>query len=101
MVINGEYPNVFSCGNCGEKQELDYFDINRNTMVCKKCHGKVPDNEIITDSTVYALQFIVVTPVDKLFSFTVTDIVLKQLKHIIGSYMDKVIDKKFNSLEFL
>lgn len=101
LVINGEYPNVFSCGNCGEKQELDYFDINRNTMVCKKCHGKVPDNEIITDSTVYALQFIVVTPVDKLFSFTVTDIVLKQLKHIIGSYMDKVIDKKFNSLEFL
>ena len=82
LVINGEYPNVFSCGNCGEKQELDYF-------------------EIITDSTVYALQFIVVTPVDKLFSFTVTDIVLKQLKHIIGSYMDKVIDKKFNSLEFL
>ena len=23
LVINGEYPNVFTCGNCGEKENLD------------------------------------------------------------------------------
>jgi DNA repair protein RecO (recombination protein O) len=115
LVINGEYPNVFSCGNCGGKDGLDYFDISHDTMLCKNCHGNISGDKILnvpptgsvrrgtflSDSSVYALQFIVVTPVNKLFSFTVTEEVLEQMKRVVKSYMDKVIDKKFNSLEFL
>lgn len=101
LVINGEYPNVFSCGNCNAKENLDYFDYIHNTMLCKNCHGKVKPDKLISNSAVYALQFIVVTPVNKLFSFTVTEQVLEQMKGVIRGYMDKIIDKKFNSLEFL
>lgn len=101
LVINGEYPNVFTCGNCNGKENLDYFDIRHNTLLCKNCNGKISENELISDSAVYALQFIVVTPVDKLFSFKVTEKVLEQMKRIIKMYMDKVIDKRFNSLDFL
>lgn len=101
LVINGEYPNVFTCGNCNGKDNLDYFDVRHNTMLCKNCHGKISENERISDSAVYALQFIVVTPVNKLFSFNVTEEVLEQMKRVVKTYMDKVIDKRFNSLEFL
>lgn len=101
LVINGEYPNVFTCGNCGKNEELDYFDIHRNAMLCKHCHGSVKQEEILESSTVYALQYIVTSPINKLFTFNVKDSVLKQMENIIRQYIKKVVDKKFNSLEFL
>lgn len=101
LVINGEYPNMFSCGNCNAQENLDYFDLNRNTMLCKNCHGKIPENIQIEGSTLYALQYIIASPIEKLFTFKVTDRVLAQMKNVIRGYIDKHIDKKFNSLEFL
>ena len=101
LVINGEYPNVFTCGNCGEKENLDYFDEKSNTMICSNCHGKVSEKNIIDNSTIYALQYIVTSPITRLFSFDVTDKVLEQMKGIINKYIKKHIDRKFNSLEFL
>ncbi len=101
LVINGEYPNMFSCGNCGKKGELDYFDDSRNTMICTNCHGKVPVDKILDKSTVYALQYIITSPVAKLFSFNVTDKVLEQMKTIINGYVKKNVDKKFKSLDIL
>ena len=101
LVINGEYPNVFTCGNCGEKENLDYFDEKNSIMICSNCHGKVPEKNIIDNSTIYALQYIVTSPITRLFSFDVTDKVLEQMKGIINKYIKKHIDRKFNSLEFL
>lgn len=101
LVINGEYPNVFSCGNCGSKEELDYFDTNRNTMLCKQCHSSTKKDNLLEESTVYALQYIVTSPINKLFTFNVKDNVLEQLERIIGQYIKKVVDKKFNSLDFI
>ena len=101
LVINGEYPNVFSCGNCGSKEELVYFDINQNTMLCKQCRGSVKKGQRLEESTVYALQYIVTSPINKLFTFNVKDSVLEQLEKIISQYIKKVVDKKFNSLDFI
>lgn len=101
LVINGEYPNMFSCGNCGSKENLDFFDLNHNTMLCKNCHSVIPKNRLLNGSTLYALQFIITSPINKLFTFKVTDEVLKQMQEIIRSYINKHIDRKFNSLEFL
>ena len=101
LVINGEYPNMFSCGNCNSQENLDYFDLNRNTMLCKNCHGKIPENIQIESSTLYALQYIITSPIEKLFTFKVADRVLAQLQNVIRGYIKKHIDRKFNSLEFL
>lgn len=101
LVINGEYPNLFSCGVCGRKEELDCFDLKRNSLICKNCHGILNEKEKLLDSTVYSLQYIATSPIKRLFSFNVKDEVLIQMKNIIHQYIDKVIDKKFNSLDFL
>lgn len=101
LVINGEYPNLFTCGNCGKAEELEYFDIHRNTMLCKQCRGSAKQDGILDLSTVYALQYIVTSPINKLFTFNVKDNILKQMENIIAQYIKKVVDKKFNSLEFL
>ena len=101
LVINGEYPNMFSCGNCNTKENLDYFDLEHNTMLCRNCHGNVSKNMQIDDSTLYALQFIITSPIEKLFTFKVTDSVLGKMEDVIRGYINKHIDRKFNSLEFL
>lgn len=101
LVLNGEYPNVFSCGNCGSKEEIDYFDLNHNSVLCKQCHGSIKQRSLLDASTVYALQYIITSPINKLFTFQVKDSVLEQMENIIGQYIKKVVDKKFNSLDFI
>ena len=101
LVINGEYPDVFTCGKCGSKENIDFFDVTHDTVVCENCHGALPDSKKLKTSTVYALQYIVTAPMNKLFAFTVKDDILEQLDNVIGSYMEKQVDKRFNSLEFL
>lgn len=101
MVLNGEYPNLFECGNCRAKSELDYFDMSRNIMLCKNCHGIIGKDKVMENSTLYALQFIITTPIEKLFTFNVTEQVLGQMESLIHKYIERHIDRKFKSLEFL
>ncbi len=101
LVINGEYPDVFACGRCGSKENLDFFDASHDTLICENCHGALPDSKKLKTSTVYALQYIVTSPMNKLFAFSVKDDILEQLDNVIGSYMEKQVDKHFNSLDFL
>lgn len=53
------------------------------------------------DSTVYTVSFIVNTSVEKLYTFTVSEEVLKELSEIAADYRKRFIDRKFKSLEIL
>lgn len=53
------------------------------------------------ESTVYTMSFIVNTPVEKLYTFTVSEEVLKELSEIAKEYRKRFIDRKFKSLEIL
>jgi DNA repair protein RecO (recombination protein O) len=50
------------------------------------------------DSTRYTLQFILSTPLEKLYSFTVSDEVLAELKQIMKEYMAHYVHHDFKSL---
>ena len=52
-------------------------------------------------STFYTMEFIVMTQVEKLFTFKVTDEVLEEIGGIIDDFMSKHIDREFSSLELL
>jgi len=52
-------------------------------------------------STVYALRYIASSSIEKLYTFTVTDTVLEQLKQVAEEYMRKIVGHHFNSLEVL
>ena len=55
----------------------------------------------LNTSTFYTMQYIVSSPIPKLYSFTVTEVVLKELAMVMGRWRSKYIDKEFKSLEFL
>lgn len=103
MVMNGEYPDFFRCVITGEKDAglLTYFSMYRHGMVSEAAHGQVPDAIAITQSTLYALQFIVCTPIGKLFSFAVTENVLTELRMVCDRCRHAYIDRSMKSLEIL
>lgn len=53
------------------------------------------------ESTRYAVNYIMETSVEKLYTFTVTPLVLGQLKEIADDYRRRYIDRPFKSLEIV
>ncbi len=61
----------------------------------------VPANRELMDSTIYALQYIQESSVEKLYTFTVTEKVLKELQNVADRYRREYMDKQFKSLQIL
>ncbi len=100
MVINGEYPNVFSCMECAREDGLRWFDPGRRGVLCDGCKrsaAAIP----ISESALYAMQFVITAPVEKLYTFTVSQEVLLTLERILNEYMKHTLDRRFRSLQIL
>ena len=61
----------------------------------------VPTDRTWEDSTVYAVEYIVTSPVEKLYTFTVTEKVLEELLEIGERCRRKFFNREFKSLEIL
>ncbi len=52
-------------------------------------------------STVYAVDFVKRSPVEKLYTFTLTEPVMKEFTELVTALAGRVVDKRFKSLEML
>ncbi len=100
MTINGEGPNVFSCMQCQNKENLLFFSVPRGGIFCDRCKNGV-HGIVILDSTRYTLQYIVSSRVEKLFSFAVSAEVLEELTRIAKEYISHYVRHTFNSLQVI
>ncbi len=100
MVINGEYPNVFSCLKCKKEGKLTYFHVKSGGTLCEDC-GRREHALELDESTLYTLQYIITARIEKLYTFTVSQEVLKKLEQIMNEYMAFYIDRKFHALQVL
>ena len=55
----------------------------------------------VCESTLYTLQYITASSIEKLYTFTVSDQVLGELKTVLGRYKALYMDGHFKSLEIL
>ena len=76
------------------------FEI-KSIVVNGEFPGLPADTTGLEDSTIYALNYIVESSVEKLYTFTVSESVLFQLKGLAELYCDRVFDREFKSLEIL
>lgn len=100
FAINGEYPDVFSCANCGNKIDLTHFSVEKSGALCGEC-GKKQEGIELTTSTFYTMQYVISSELNKLYSFDVTEQVLTELAMVMGRWRAKHIDKVFKSLELI
>lgn len=105
MAINGEGPNVFSCLSCGSRENLHWFSVRRGGTLCAACRAAEDGTPVngnvlhLQESALYTMQFILATPVEKLFTFAVSEEVLLELETILKSYTATYIDRTFKSLK--
>lgn len=100
LYNNGTYPQVFSCVSCGKKEHLEKFDFYSHGLFCADC-GKDRKGIRLDRASVYALQYILSAPVEKLYSFRLTEKVYAQVEKIIDRIFQSYVEKSFNSTSFL
>lgn len=61
----------------------------------------VPADRQLEESTVYALQYIASAPIERLYTFRVSESVLAQLEQVAEEYMKRYVGARFKSLEVL
>lgn len=101
MTIQGEYPGMFSCAVCGSGEKLCHYSAEAHGALCGECGAKVRDACGISPAALYAMQFIIATPVERLYTFTVAESVQRELDAIIGQWVARHTDRKMKSLAIL
>ncbi len=99
LVFYGVSPNVFSCVKCGKKEDLRWFSAREHGTLCGACGGA--GAFALTDSVRYTLQYIVSSPIEKLYTFKVTEEVYDALARIVGAYLMLYVDRELKTLPFL
>lgn len=101
LCINGQGPQVFQCVQCGAADRPTVFSAVKGGLVCEECNGDVIDGILLDNSTLYSMQYIESTKIEKLYTFTVSDKVMDELGKVMKRLIDIYVDKHFKSLEIL
>lgn len=100
LVLFGVAPDVYSCGNCHSRENLISFSVRRRAVLCGSCAAGEGCEQLLP-ATIYTLQYIVSSPVEKLYTFRVSEEVYRQISRIIREYLAQYIDKNLKTRAFL
>ena len=97
LAIEGEAPRIFDCMKCEGKEGLHHFYVGEAGIICDHCHdGRT--GITISETAIYTLQRIVSSPLEKLYSFNVSDGVLREVGEVVSRYFAAHTDREFRSL---
>lgn len=102
MALLGYEPNVAGCINCGKDDEEGmYFDFDSSSVVCPQCFNRKGRILWLEAGSVKALKYIIHINPQKLFSFSLSENLVKQLGDFSKNYINEHIGKSYNKLEYL
>lgn len=99
MALNGEYPDLFTCGRCRTQENLHYFDFWTNSLRCDTCKEDVEVQ--LLEATVYTMQYVLTSPIEKLYTFNIKPEVLQEFSSFMDRELAVYIDRKMKSLDIL
>ena len=94
----GYEPQIDACIRCGSTENISAFDIFGG-IKCKLCQSR--SDMPMTGGTYAAIRHILFGESSKLFSFSVTEPVLKELSKIAEKYILEKCERNYKSLEYL
>lgn len=106
MQIEGEALELFRCLQCGKPSGDRAVYFSRGGLLCRDCAEKLREQVrekpfLLSGDALYALQFILSAPLEKLYTFQVSQQVGKELSSFMEQYLKKYLHHAFQSLEFL
>ncbi|MBQ9341485.1 MAG: DNA repair protein RecO [Lachnospiraceae bacterium] len=86
-------------------EKLDFILVRRIfELKAMQLNGEYPvirDDMPYLEATKYAMNYVIKSKIEKLYTFTVLPDVLEEMGSIIDTFMSKHIDRNFNSLSML
>lgn len=122
MAVFGVMPEVFKCLMCGKAIVADggsaWFCSENGGIYCEDCIMDMNGKDFITSedfskyemstgriricsSTIYTMQYILTSALNKLYTFSVSEEVLSELEKVMTAYLDKQVGKRMKSEQML
>lgn len=105
MSLQGERPELFLCVRCGSAEAFDVY-IAEGGLICQSCVNK--DTGLkeryplkLSYDARYALQYIISSQPQKLYSFNVSDSVMAEIDSFMAKYLARYLPHHFNAVDFL
>lgn len=95
MCLLGFTPRIKKCTECGKEENLNYFSLKDNGLKCSACSKQDTGAIEISETTKKAIQYIVIAPPKKLYSFQISEENKKQLSMISKLYTDLKLEKEY------
>ncbi len=104
-VLLGFAPDLRACRECSVyEHEKMYFDYDESCIICGSCIDEqtlsANDTVPVSPDILYALRYIVYSPVDRIYKLETADSTIHGLSGITEKYLLKQLDRSFKSLDY-
>lgn len=105
MMIEGQGLELFECLRCHQTGTRAVY-FAEGGLVCETCVAKEEELKrvyplVLSADALYSLQYILSSPLERLYTFTVSDTVQEELEHFMRSYLGRYLPHHFKSLDFI
>lgn len=98
LSMAGYMPMLEACASCGKAESKEmYFDTQTGELFCSACSHSV---NALSMSVVSAMRYIIYSDFNKLFSFVLSDIALRDLNTVSEQYLLAQTERNFKTLDF-
>lgn len=101
MAAMGLSPWLDNCLVCRELAGGMVFSVREGGLLCKAHASRDASAAKLGETALYAMQYIQLTPADKVFSFTLDEEALLQVERAMDAFCGKMLSRQFKTLEFL
>ena len=95
LSIIGFRPIIDKCANCSSKENLRYFSFKDSGFKCESCGRQDKGAVQISDTTIKAIRYIIMTDAKKIYSFELSEENKQELKLISKIYLSDCLDKEY------
>lgn len=95
LSILGFRPVIDKCPNCKSKNNLMYFSFRDSGLKCEACGRQDKGAIEISDTTIKAIKYIIMSDPKKIYSFELSDKNKKELELISKLYLNQCLDKEY------
>ncbi len=97
MCFLGFTPIINRCSGCQKNENiiLNHFSFKDNGLKCDVCSRQDKGAIEISEATQNAIKYIVMAPPKKLFSFNLSEQMIKELEIVAKIYLNEKLDKEY------
>ena len=101
MDIEGQGIHAYSCVKCNKNDNLIFISAEAGGLICEKCEGNAKRVKRISPTAIYTIQYVLSSPLTKLYSFRLDKKALEELSQIVDDFRNEYVEQKVKSMEIL